>query len=259
MRPRRYYRFAVGTVALGALVGAAAPAYATLTTPHIQTRAALTSPKAYAYVVAECGHCGYLVMPKPESTYPSGGTNTLVGINEGPYSTTSTLTATTAGSDNDGTASGSATVDTLHVTLNPGTIDLTGVSATCTASPSGATGAGTVTGGTVAASGANTALPTNAAPNTTVNVPNFGTIVLNEQSTLPDGELSVNAVHVTHVNGQAVSLIIGHAQCGGAPTVQQVPMVSTPVSTGTGAAAMAATGGAVFLRRRNRKNGFDAV
>lgn len=257
MRSRRYYRFAVGTAVLGALVGAGAPAYATLTTPHTQLRAGLTSPKADAFVVAECGHCGYIVMPTPVSTYPSGGTSTVVGIHSGPFGTDSTLTATTAGNPSDGTASASATVDNLLVTLTPGTLTLTGVSATCTASPSGATGAGTITGGTASVSGTNTALQANAAPNTTVNVPGFGTIVLNEQTTAADGELDVNAVHITQVNGQAVSLIIGHAECGGSPALQPVPMISAPVSGG--AAAMAVTGGAVFLRRRNRKDAFDAV
>jgi hypothetical protein len=256
MSSRRYYRLAVGTAALGALVGAAAPAYATLTMQHHQTRAA-TSPTASAFVVAECGHCGFVVMPTPTSTYPSGGTNTQVGINSGAFSTNSTLTATTAGSPTDGTSSASATVDSLNVTLNPGTITLNGVSATCSASPSGATGSGTITSGTASASGNDTALPANAAPNTTVNIPGIGTAIFNEQFTDAEGDLNVNAVHITHVNGQAVNLIVGHAECQGAPATQPVPMISAPV--GGGAAAMVATGGAVFLRRRNRKNGFDAV
>ncbi len=254
-RPRRSYRIAVGTAVLGAMVGAAAPAYATLTAQHPQIRA-LTSPKAYAYVVAECGHCGYLVFPTPSSRFPDGGTSTVVGIHAGPFATDSTLTATTAGNTTDGTASGSATVDNLMVTLKPGTLNLSGVSATCTASPSGETGSGTITSGTATVSGTNTSLPANAAPNTTVNVPGFGTIVLNEQSTLPDGELSVNAVHITHVDGQPVSLIIGHAECGGAPPVQPVPMVSAPVGAGAGAgaAAMGTVGGLAFLRRRGQKH-----
>lgn len=256
MRSRRYYRLAVGTAALGALVGAAAPAYATLTMQHHQTRAA-TSPTSMAYVVAECGHCGFIVTPTPQSTFPSGGTNTQVGINSGAFSTNSTLTATTAGSPTDGTASASATVDNLTVTLNPGTITLNGVSATCSADPSGATGSGSISSGTASAGGTDTALPANAAPNTTVDIPGLGTAIFNEQFTDAEGDLNVNAVHITAVNGQAVNLIIGHAECQGAPATQPVPMISAPV--GGAATAMAATGGLVFLRRRNRKNAFDVV
>lgn len=258
-RPRRYYRFAVGTTVLGALVGAAAPAYATLTAPHPQIRATLTSPKAYAYVVAECGHCGFLVFPTPSSRFPAGGTNTDVGLHTGPFDTDSTLTATTAGDTNNGTASGSATVDSLTVKLTPGTLNLSGVNATCTASPNGETGSGTITSGTASVMGTDFNLPANAAPNTMMDIPDFGTIVLNEQTTLSDGELSVNAIHVTKVHGQAVSLIIGHAECGGAPPIQPVPMVSAPVGAGAGAAAMGTVGGLAFLRRRNRKSDFGAV
>ncbi|GAA1392360.1 hypothetical protein GCM10009639_23830 [Kitasatospora putterlickiae] len=249
MRTRTRTRFLAGTaLAAGILTSVAGPAFA-----------ALTSPEANAYVVsADAFGSLAAVPPTPNSTYPPGGTATLIGLSAGPFATDSTLTATTAGDPTAGTSSASATVDSIGVNFGPvGSATLTGVNATCTATPSGATGSGTIAGGTVT-------LPfplppvnlqANAPVNTTVSIPGIGQAVLNEQSTDADGVLTVNAVHfilLPELNG--ADLIIGHAQCGGAVPATPVPMINAQVASATGAAALAAGLGFVYLRRRDSGN-----
>jgi len=250
MIPRTKARLAASAVALGGLLCTAVPAHA-----------ALTSPQANAFVVS-AGAIGNLVAvpPTPTSTYPPGGTTTTVGLAVGPFATSSTLTATTGGDPSTGNANASATVEQLGVTLGPtATAALTGVNSTCTATPSGATGSGTIASGSVTVLGVPITLAANAGKNTAVSVPGIASIVLNEQSTDSNGVLTVNAVHITLLGGTGADVIIGHAQCGGAPpaVVNPTPMISAPVAAGAGATAV--VGGVVMLRRRNRGKGmFDA-
>lgn len=246
-RSRRW--LAAGAAVLGGLLCATTPAHA-----------ALTSPQADAYVVSANAFGTFAaVAPTPHSTYPPGGTVPVVGLNVGPFATSSTLTATTAGDPTTGDASASATVEQLDVNLGPLlAASLTGVNATCNATPSGATGNGIITAGSVT-SGIlpPLALTANAAPNTIVGIPGVVTVTLNEQSTDSNGVLTVNAVHIKVLSGNGADVIVGHAQCGGAPPVQATPMISPAV--GTGAAAMAVFGGVVYLRRRNRGQQTEAV
>jgi len=240
---------AAGAAVLGGLLCAATPAHA-----------ALTSPQAEAYVVSANAFGSFAaVAPTPLSTYPPGGTQTVVGLNVGPFATSSTLTSTTAGDPTNGTSSASATVQQLGINLGPTlAASLTGVNATCNATPSGATGSGTITAGSVTALGLPAlTLTANAAPNTVLGIPNVVTVTLNEQSTDTDGVLTVNAVHIKVLSGNGADVIVGHAQCGGAPPVQATPMISSAV--GTGAVAMATFGGVVYLRRRNRGQQTETV
>ncbi len=197
--------------------------------------AALTSPQANAFVVS-ADAIGNLVAvpPTPTSTYPSGGTNTVVGLSVGPLATNATLTAKTTGDMSTGASSASATVENLSVNLGGlATVSLTAINSTCTATapPAAATGSGTIASGSVKLP----ILPAinlaaNAAPNTTVAVPGIASIVLNEQSTDSNGVLTVNAVHIKLLGGAAANVIIGHAQCGGAPATNTnpTPMISAP-------------------------------
>jgi len=249
MSSRTRRRLAAGAAVLGGLVCAAAPA-----------QAALTSPQADAFVVSANAFGNFAaVAPTPHSTYPSGGTVTVLGLNVGPIATNATLTATTGGDPSTGNSSASATVDNLSVNLLVASLAVTGVNSTCTATPSGATGSGTIATGSVKGPLGTTlvTLAANAAPNTAVTIPLIGSVVLNEQSTDGNGVLTVNAVHIKVLPTlNAADVVIGHAQCGGAPPVQPTPMVSAPIAAGT--AAMAVTGGVVYLRRRNQAKGVDA-
>jgi hypothetical protein len=249
MIPRTKARLAAGTLALGGLMCSAVPAHA-----------ALTAPQANAFVVSATAIGNAVAVPAtPSSTYPPGGTNTVVGLSVGPFATDSTLTATTGGDPATGDANASATVEKLGVALPAGnSVSLTGINSTCTATPAGATGSGTIAGGTISVLGIPTTLAANAAPNTTVNLA-IAKIVLNEQTKDANGVLTVNAVHITLLGGAGANLIIGHAQCGGAPAVNTnpTPMISAPVAAGAGATAV--VGGVVMVGRRRRgKNVFDA-
>jgi len=258
MRRGHICRAAVGVAALAATVVATGPAYASLTTSNAHTRSAAT-PTAMAYVVSgDCPCGGPGGGPRPESTYPTGGTSTLAGIDSAKFSTTATLTATTAGNNAAGTASAAATVPDLVVRPGEGVLTLTGVSATCEASPSGNSGQGGVMSGTLKINGTTVALPTSTPPNTPFTYSVGGTsitAILNEQFTDSAGVLHVDALDVTSVDGYPSSLVVGHAQCSGAPVVQPVPMVNPAV--GAGAAAMVLGGGVAFARRRKSRDGLS--
>jgi len=243
-------RLAASTVALGGLLCTAIPAHAALTTP--EANAFVVSATAIGRLVA--------VPPTPDSTYTPGGTSTLLGLTIGPFATDATLTAKTTGDPSTGDATALAEVENLGVTIPGATIALSAIKATCDATPSGATGNGTIAGGSVKL----LILPTvtlkaNAAPNTGINILGVANIVLNQQSTDANGVLTVTAVHISLLGGTGADINIGRAQCGGAPPVNTnpTPMISAPVAAGAGATAV--VGGAVMLRRRNRgKNAFDA-
>ncbi|MGW0766111.1 choice-of-anchor P family protein [Streptomyces sp. NPDC002676] len=188
--------------------------------------AALPSPVAHAYV-ASSDAIGSIVAvaPVPVSDYPPGGTTTQVGLNAGPFLTSATLTAITAGNPATGTSSASATVQTIDANFGPiGSLGLTGVRSSCSATPSGATGSGVIASGRAQVDSLPpVALQANAAPNTVVNLVGLGTLTLNEQVTDADGVITVNAVHLKLLpQFNAADVIVGHVQCGGAapaPTI----------------------------------------
>ncbi|MFF9403587.1 choice-of-anchor P family protein [Streptomyces sp. NPDC014744] len=241
-RARARIHVLTGSALVAGILSAAAPAYA-----------ALPAPEADAYVVSSEALSGAVaVSPTPHSTYPSGGTETLVGLDLGAFTTTSVLTAKTGGNPADGTSSASATVDKLGLDLGVAQASLTGVESTCEATPTGAKGSGLIAGGSITVLGIPTNLQANAPANTKVSIPAVGSIVLNEQTTDADGVLSVNAVHITllpALNG--ANLVIGHAECGGAEPAEAVPMIDPTVAGATGGVAVAGVLATVYLRRRN--------
>ncbi len=242
MNSSAFRRLAAGTAALGGLLFTAAPAHA-----------ALTSPKADAYALSASALGMSLVAPTPRSTYPGGGTASLINLNVKPLTAVGALKATTSGDPTAGTSAASADVADVTVSLSSlASLSLTAVNATCTATPSGATGSSSIATANVSALlgllPSPVTIPVNAGPNTKVAIPGLASITLNEQSTDADGVLTVNALHITLLNGQGADIVISHAQCGGAPAVQAVPMISP--AAGAGAAGMATVGGVAYLRRR---------
>ncbi|MFI9627442.1 choice-of-anchor P family protein [Streptomyces sp. NPDC052042] len=242
MRIRTRNRVLASSALVAGALSVAAPAYA-----------ALPAPKADAYVVSSEALAGAVaVAPTPHSTYPSGGTETLVGLNLGAFTTTSVLTADTEGNPADGTSKASAAVDKLGLDLGVASVSLTGIESTCAATPSGAKGSGLIAGGSISVLGIPTNLQANAPANTKISIPAVGSIVLNEQTTDADGVLTVNAVHITllpALNG--ANLVVGHAECGGAEPAEAVPMIDPTVAGATGGAAIAGVLATVYLRRRN--------
>ncbi|MFE2107374.1 choice-of-anchor P family protein [Kitasatospora sp. NPDC059463] len=241
-RTRTRTRLLAGAAATAALVCTAGPAWA-----------ALPAPEAKAYVVSADAVAGMVaVAPTPASAYPSGGTSTLAGISVGPFASNALLTSTTSGDPQAGTSGASATIDSLGVDLGVATVSLTGVNSTCTATPAGATGSGVIAGGSVKLP----LLPAinlqaGAGPNTGIDIPGVGTILLNEQRTDANGILSANAVRISLLPIlNAADLVIGHAECGGAAPAEAVPMVNPQVAAVGGAAALATAAGVFLLRRR---------
>lgn len=183
--------------------------------------AVLPAPAASAYVVSADAIATFLaVPPQPASTYPPGGTFSQVGIAVGPFISSSTLTAITAGNPVTGTSSASATVETLSANFGAaiGALNLTGVRSSCNATPAGATGSGVISSGSaIGGILPGVALTANAAPNTVVTVPLLGKVTLNEQTTDANGVLTVNAVHLVLLPAfNAANVIVGHVVCGGA-------------------------------------------
>ncbi|MER5641286.1 choice-of-anchor P family protein, partial [Kitasatospora sp. NPDC002227] len=152
-----------------------------------------------------------------------------------------------------GSSFASARVERLGARLGPllGGLALTGVRSTCRATPDGATGNGTIAGGTVTLPFPlpSVSLAADAAPNTGVSLPLVGTVLLNEQTRDARGVLTVNALHLTllPVLG-GTDVIIGHARCGGAAPVVPVPIADPQILTGAAALAITVT---VLRRRRS--------
>jgi hypothetical protein len=132
-------------------------------------------------------------------------------------------TATTTGA--------SATVNNINAILSGLTgLTATAVSSSCTIDAV----TGLVSGTTTIANGVVNTLLTppinlaaNPAPNTTVNVLDaaVASVVLNRQTTAPDGTLTVDAIFITLLNLQTITIATSNCT----PTVDPIPM-----ATGTG-------------------------
>ncbi|WP_195911176.1 choice-of-anchor P family protein [Streptomyces kaniharaensis] len=208
-RIRRGTAFAALTTFAGTLCSAT-PAHA-----------ALPSPIAHAFVVSSDAIGAIAAVPPTVvSDYPPGGTTTQVGLTAGPFATSGTLTAATAGNPVTGTSSATATVENLGGNLgaNIGVLGLVGVHSTCNANAAGATGSGLIDSGSVTPAGlAPVILPSNPAPNTVIVIPALGQLTLNEQSTDVNGVLTVNAFHLQLLPElSGANVIVAHVQCGGA-------------------------------------------
>lgn len=125
----------------------------------------------------------------------------------------------------------SATVNNTAVTLSP-TTNLTAlvVSSRCTHDPvtGGVNGSTTIINGVINPGfGGPITLASNPAPNTVVTVvdPAVASVVINRQTTAPDGTLTVDAIFITLLNSQTIT--IASSSC----TPTGVPI---PIATGTG-------------------------
>ncbi|MEU5693194.1 choice-of-anchor P family protein [Actinosynnema sp. NPDC020468] len=137
--------------------------------------------------------------------------------------------------DSTGVVQSQATIKDVGLTLGALGLSAGSLDATCTATQSGNTGTSTfgslvVLGETLAA---------NPAPNTvrSVSVPGplgpitIGSITLNEQTTNPDGSLTVNALHLRVLPGSIIGTLVGQgdvvfssATCG--PAAPPIPLAS---------------------------------
>jgi hypothetical protein len=136
-----------------------------------------------------------------------------------------------------------ALLSTLGLTTGP-------ITTTCTATAGETTvGSVNIANGTLGTTVLNGAI----APNTTITVPLVATVVLNEQTPASPGtgDLVVNAVHITLLGGTQ-DVIIGHAECGPAPSGTGAPIASgAGLYLGLGLLGFGGLAfGAVYIRRR---------
>jgi hypothetical protein len=134
----------------------------------------------------------------------------------------------------------------LASTLTAGAVDSSCAFNTATGTVSGTT---TITNGAVNLPLVTIPLDTTPAVNDVVaGVGTLGSIVLNAQSTDPDGTLHVTALQITLLGGQTISL--GQSKCNAADlaAVPMLPGKTLPVAGGLGALVIAGMG--YQLRRR---------
>jgi len=170
--------------------------------------------------------------PFAASAFPGGpSSNSLAFANVAGLVTTKAIN-TTANS-----TGATASVNKLDVTLSGiSTLTATTVSSQCTIEPApeggtgGVSGSSSIVGGTIVIIGGTPiTLATAPAPNTAVTVldPAVASVVLNRQTTASDGTLTVDAIFITLLNGQTVT--VASSSC----TPSGVPI---PMASGTGLA-----------------------
>jgi hypothetical protein len=208
--------------------------------------AALASTTVEAYGIKATGLV--TLAAQPDATLATPTPSDVANASVAGLLTTGVLHAAVTQTANSETAT--ATVNSIGAPLG-GTLGLTSglITTTCTAT-SGSNTVGTVN--VVNLSLGTTNLNGNVAPNTSINVPLVGTVVVNEQTPASPGtgDLVVNAIHITLLGGTQ-DVIIGHAECGPAPSASGAALAS---GTGLklGLALLACGGlaaGAVWLRR----------
>ncbi|MEO7234007.1 MAG: hypothetical protein ABIW80_01390 [Lapillicoccus sp.] len=186
--------------------------------------------------------------PFAASAYPGGpASNTLAAANVAGLVTTGVIntTATAGGA--------SASVANVNAVLSGvSTLTATTVSSQCSVDSNGVvTGSSSIVGGQIALLGGNpVTLATAPAPNSTVSLldPAVASVVLNRQTVAQDGTLTVDAIYVTLLNAQTIT--IASSTCGAA--VLAVPMMAPAVAVGGGLAAALVVPvlGVAFYRRR---------
>jgi hypothetical protein len=176
---------------------------------------------------------------------------TLATVPASPVLTAKALRARTSGDPAAGTSTATgeaADVQVAPAAVGPSVVSAQAVSATCTATPDGATGSATLAAGAINGAPIASATP---GPNTIVTVPGVARVALNEQINNADGSLTVNALHVTLLNGDGADVIVGSATCGpnaASPDISAIPVAGLPIAGGL--VALFVAGGAVYLRRR---------
>jgi hypothetical protein len=224
---------AVASISLagGILAAAAGPAFAAA--PNESDGAAATG----------------LITLAPVGLASSSGTSpvTVASLNVANLISTGIITDTA-----DGT-SASSTIANLSVGLTGLALTADAVTSSCSFNTNTNTVSGTasITNGSVAGL-VPIALAVNPAPNTTINIPLVGTIVLNQQTTALDGTLTVNAIAITLLGGTQ-TLTIGTSVCNAATLapVSILPGMAMPI--GLGALGLLALGGTGYYFSRRRR------
>jgi len=162
------------------------------------------------------------------------------------------------GADGSCTASGQTSGAILN--LGAATLTTDGILGECTASSTGTpTGSTTLVNPVLSLGGLPVVtLPVNPAPNTAINLPGIGTLILNAQTINADGSITVDAFDLQLLAGVGggAHLTLGSITCGPnavAPPIPAVPLAGFPVALGTLAAG--ALGGSWWLSRRRASVG----
>lgn len=150
-----------------------------------------------------------------------------------------------------GAETATATVASVGSPLGTGLGLTTGlITTTCTANDgentAGSVNIASLTFGT-------TTLTGNISPNTSFTVPGVASVVVNEQTPASPGtgDLVVNAIHIMVLGENTQDIIIGHAECGPAPSSDGAPLASgTGLQAGLGLlACVSLIAGLAWLRR----------
>ncbi|WP_326598296.1 choice-of-anchor P family protein [Streptomyces sp. NBC_01803] len=148
------------------------------------------------------------------AAYPEGPARiTVETVELGTLGAAHNVTATASGDDRRGRSAAEAGVESARLDLGETVLRTGHIRAGCS------TGLGAAPVGAVALGDAVFSLPAEPdvtlaeapAPNTTLELPGLGRVVLNEQITEADGSLTVNAFHLTLAEGE---LTLGSTNCG---------------------------------------------
>lgn len=154
-----------------------------------------------------------------------------------------------------GAGSETATATVASVTAAIGSLvglNTQAITTTCTASDGeNTTGAVNIVNLTLGS----TTLNGNISPNTNISIPGVATVIINEQTPASPGtgDLVVNAIHITLLGENTQDVIIGHAECGPAPSSTGAPLASgAGLRTGLGLLACVSLIAALIWLRRPR-------
>lgn len=199
---------AVAGLATVVAIGLATPAFANPNPGHTSS---------FGVVCGGVVTCG----PFAQSASPHGPlSNSLASANVAGLITTG-LINTSANSNG-----ANASVNQVNVPLTSlATLTATTVSSQCSiTSTGGVTGSSSIVDGQVVIIGGTPiTLATAPAPNTTVlGLTGIATVILNRQTTAPNGTLTVDALYITLLNGQTIT--VASSSC--TPTGTGIPMAS---------------------------------
>ncbi|RFU83886.1 hypothetical protein DY218_24470 [Streptomyces triticagri] len=199
-----------GRAALGAVFAATLVAQAAGT-----AHAAAGSSSAYG-VKASLGPI--TIAEVAPTAYPGGPEEaTVADVRVGTYGSIQGLTTSSTGDDQAGTTESTSKIAGARLDLVAAALSTDAITTTCNAEPGAdPTGSVNIANGKVNAvfPPSEVELDASPAPNTTVNVRNLGTLVLNEQVRNADGSLTVNAVHLKSIQPAIRGdLVIGSATC----------------------------------------------
>jgi hypothetical protein len=209
--------------------------------------AAFASTTIEAYGIHATGLVS--VVKQPDATLSTPSPSNVASATVGLLLTTGMLhAAVTQGA---GTEQATATVASVGSPALTGLGLTTGViTTTCTAT-SGSNTTGTVN--IVNLNWGSTTLNGNISPNTSFTIPGVASVVVNGQAPAGPGtgDLAVNAIHITVLGGSAQDIVIGHAECGPAPSASGAPLASgAGLNLGLGLLSCGGlTAGLMWLRR----------